>query len=278
VSALPAPADELVLFAGNLPAAPFREFVAAAAGAGWDGVSVWPLMYQRALSREGLDPETMRKIVDDAGLRVAELDAFFGWLPAEPGADDGREWDRDRFFEVASILGAGTVVAAGRLNAVGLDLDRAVEGFADLCDAAAAHGLRISLEFVAFSTIPDAATGWSIIEGSGRANAGLVVDMGHLARSGGDEAALRAMPPERVYSVQLCDGPAEAPTDLLDEARWHRGDPGDGDFDVAGVLERLAADGVRTRVGPELYRPGWSERDPATVAADLMTSTRRALG
>jgi sugar phosphate isomerase/epimerase len=220
----------------------------------------------------------MRQIVDDAGLRVAELDAFFGWLPAEDGADGGREWDRDRFFEVAANLGAGTVVAAGRLNSAVLDLDRAVEGFADLCDAAAVHDLRISLEFVAFSTIPDATTAWSIIEASGRANAGLVVDMGHLVRSGGDEAALRRMPADRIYSVQLCDGPAAAPADLFDEARWHRADPGDGDFDVAGVLARLAADGVRARVGPELYRRGWSERDPAAVAADLMASTRRMLG
>ena len=268
-----------MLFAGSLPATPFRELVAAAAGAGWDGISVWPLTYQRALSREGLDPTAMRAIVDDAGIRVTELDAVFDWTPLPDGATPNpKEWDRHRFFEAAGVLGADTVVAAGRLGATTLDLDAAAESFAVLCDDAAEHGLRISIEFVAFSAIPDPATAWRIIEASRRDNSGLTVDICHLVRSGGDEGALRHLPPERVFTVQLADGPAEAPADLFDEAQWHRREPGDGEFDISGFLSRLAADGVRARVGPELYLADWSERDPALVAADLMASTQRALG
>lgn len=272
------PAAELVLFAGSLPATPFRDLVAAAAGAGWDGISVWPLMYQRAQSREGLDPATMRAIADAAGIRITELDACFDWLPLDAGQELGREWSRDKFFEAAEVLGADTVVAAARMNTTSIDLDAAVESFAALCDAAAAHGLRISIEFVAFSAIPDAATAWRIIEEADRPNAGIVVDVCHLVRSGGDETPLRSIPAERIFTVQLGDGPALAPADLLDEAQWHRLEPGDGEFDVAGILSRLAVDGVRARVGPELYLAGWSERDPQLVAADLMASTRRALG
>jgi sugar phosphate isomerase/epimerase len=278
VTDLPAPASELDLYAGCLPATPFRSFVAAAEDAGFDGISVWPLMYRRAQSREGLEPATMRAIVLDAGLHVTELDACFDWIEPEEGTEPGREWARDQFFDAANQLGADTVVAAARMNSTHLDLDTAVEGFADLCDDAARHGLRISLEFVAFSAIPDAATAWRIIDAAGRDNAGLVVDIGHHVRSGGDESVLRRIPPERIYTVQLVDGPADAPTDLFDEAQWHRADPGEGDFDVAGVLQRLAADGVRARIGPEIYRAGWSERDPMVVATDLMASCRRVLG
>jgi len=77
--------------------------------------------------------------------------------------------------------------------------------------------------------------------------------------------------------VQLGDGPARPPDDLYDEARWHRADPGDGDFELAARLAAMAAAGVRARVGPELYRSGWSERDPARVAADLRAATVRVL-
>ena len=75
------PATELVLCAGCLPATPFRELVAAAASAGFDAVTLWPLVVQRARSREGLDLATMRALVDDAGLHVTELDAVTDWLP-----------------------------------------------------------------------------------------------------------------------------------------------------------------------------------------------------
>jgi hypothetical protein len=39
----------------------------------------------------------------------------------------------------------------------------------------------------------------------------------------------------------------------------------------------LADMGIRTRVGPELYQSGWSERSPRLVAHDLATATRAVL-
>lgn len=275
------PASELVLYAGCLPAAPFGEFVAAAASAGFDAISMWPLMYRRAQSREGLEPATMRGMVVDAGLHVTDLDACGDWLPSSADADDRPAifrsvWKRDQFFDAAAALGADCIVAV-HLTGGEVDHGVAVDGFASLCDDAAKHGLRVALEFMPFSGIPDAAAAWSIVAEADRSNGGLVVDVCHVMRSGGDETVLRQIPPDRIFSVQLGDGPAQAPADLVDEAMYHRADPGAGDFDVAGFLARLASDGVRTRVGPELYRSGWSERDPSQVAADLMATTQRVL-
>jgi sugar phosphate isomerase/epimerase len=275
------PATELVLYAGCLPATPFRDFVGAAAGAGFDAISMWPLMYRRAESREGLDPATMRGMVVDAGLHVTDIDSCADWLPPPSGGTDAPTpfrsvWKRPQFFDAAAALGADCIVAV-HLTGGEVEHGVAVAGFASLCDDAAKHGLRVALEFMPFSGIPDLASAWSIVDEAGRRNGGLVVDVCHLVRSGGDETALRQVPPDRIFSVQLGDGPAQPPTDLVDEAMYHRADPGDGDFDVAGFLARLAHDGVRTRVGPELYRAGWSERDPSLVALDLMAATQRVL-
>src|SRR4051794_16402371 len=100
----PPPATDLVLFAGSMPATPYRELVEAAASAGFDALSLWPLMYRRAQSREGLDPRTMRSIADDAGIRVTDLDPCGDWVPVDPGAPAGEgifrvDWGRADFFD-----------------------------------------------------------------------------------------------------------------------------------------------------------------------------------
>jgi sugar phosphate isomerase/epimerase len=276
-----APASELVLFAGSLPATPYRDFVGAAASAGFDAVSLWPLMYRRAQSREGLDPATMRAIADDAGIRVTDLDPCGDWLPADPDApSEGifrADWGREQFFEAAAVLGSDTIVAV-HLTGGRVEHAAAVDGFGTLCDDAAAHGLRVALEFMPFSGIPDLASGWSIVREADRPNGGLVLDVAHFVRSGRGDDLLASIPPERVYSVQLADGPAESPGDLVDEAMYHRRPPGEGDFGVAALLATLAARGVRARVGPELYQRSWGDSTAAEVAAALMAATRAVLG
>lgn len=277
------PAAALVLYAGCLPATPFAAYVDVARSAGFDAVSIWPLVYRRATTREGLDGMTMRRLVEDAGLRVTDVDGCGDWLPTP--ADDSNSdvptifrsiWTRDNFFEAAEAVGATTVVAV----ALRPDLprhDHAVEGFAQLCDDAAERGLRVALEFMPFSGVPDLASAWAIVCDADRHNAGLVIDTGHLTRSGWDAAVLQSIPPKRIFGVQLVDGPAAAPDDLRDEAMYGRLLPGEGDFDVAALLAVLGEMGVRADVGPELWQRTWSERPPAEVAADLFRACRAVL-
>jgi sugar phosphate isomerase/epimerase len=275
------PASTVVLFAGCLPATGFRDYVDAASTAGFDAISIWPLVYRRAQSREGLDPPTMRRLVEDAGLRVTDVDACGDWLPPATSSDDlppmfRSIWSRFDFFDAAEAMGAGTVVAAALTPDVPTH-DAAVAGFARLCDDAAERGLRVALEFMPFSGIPDLETAWSIVRDADRPNAGLVIDVGHFTRSGCGEESLRSVPPERVFSVQLSDGPAEPPDDLRAEAMFGRLLPGEGQFRIAAILDLLADMGVRADVGPELWQRGWSERPPAVVAADLLEACRRVL-
>jgi sugar phosphate isomerase/epimerase len=236
-------------------------------------------MYRRAQSRESLDPPTMRRVLDDAGMRVAAIEACGDWLPDTD--DDGRAgpfrsvWRRDQFFDVAHALGAPCVVAA-HLGRGAVDRVAAVDSFGQLCRDAADHELRIALEFMPFSGVPDADTAWHIIADSECDNAGLVLDSSHLHRSGG-LATLAAVPLDRIDVVQLADGKSDPPTDLVDEAMFHRAVPGEGAFDLAALLARLDAAGLRSSVGPEVYRSGWSDRDPGVVAAELFSATKRVL-
>jgi sugar phosphate isomerase/epimerase len=280
-------ASELVLYAGCIPAAPFPDFVAAAASAGFDAVSIWPVIYRRAMSREGLDPITMRRILDDSGVRITDVDPCGDWLPAQAEVDDlpaifRSVWTRRDFFEAASALGADTVVAVDLASgAAGLDeagYETAVEGFGRLCDDAAEHGLQVALEFMPFSRIRNLASGWRVVADASRSNGGLILDTCHLARGGWDQPLLATIPAHRIFAVQLSDGPAQMPDDLREESMYHRLEPGTGDFNVGSILTTLASIGVSTRVGPELYQRPWSDRPPAQVAQDLAASTRAILG
>jgi len=275
-------ASDLVLYAACMPAAPFRDYVSAAAGAGFDAVTIWPLMYRRALSREGLTAADMKQLVADAGLKFLDLDPIGSWLPNPDSGDDTSPgfrsvWTRQEFFDCAEALGLESLVAV-HLGSGEVEPEVAIEGFAELCDDAAEHGLKVGLEFMPFSGIPDLDAALHIVETADRANGGYVFDLWHLHRSGGGRADLARLPLERVFCVQFSDGPVDAPADLLDEAMWNRLEPGTGSFDLAGDLRALAEAGLSTRVGPEAFRKGFSERDPHLVAKDLMAATRNVLG
>ena len=76
-----------------------------------------------------------------------------------------------------------------------LPLDAVTERFAGICDRAAEHGVRIGIEFLPFSEIPDAATAWQIVRDADRPNGGLDVDSWHHFRGAADLGQLLAIPP-----------------------------------------------------------------------------------
>jgi sugar phosphate isomerase/epimerase len=139
--------------------------------------------------------------------------------------------------------------------------------------------MRPELEFMPFSGVPDLAAAMRIVRAAERPNSGVLFDVCHFVRSGGLIGDIDAAAAARIVSIQLGDGPRKAPADLRDEAMFHRISPGEGEFEVAGLVAALVGAGAedRTRIGPEIYRRGWSESDPSVVAADLMKATRSVL-
>jgi sugar phosphate isomerase/epimerase len=265
---------DVTLMAGCLPRTPFREQVAAAASAGFTAITSWPNVWRHARKRDGLTLADMRVLLDDHGLMLTDVELVADWVPAADAGPFARGTSREEAFEVATALGASTLCTSHAVDG-DLVLDRDAESFARLCDDAAEHGLRVALEFVPFTGIPDLATAARVIDRAGRPNAGLVVDVWHLARSGGTPDGLRRVRPEAVFTVQLADGPAAAPLDLVDDAMFHRLPPGTGELPLVDSLAVLAGAGVQAPVGPEVYRAG---RPAKEVAAELYAATVDVLG
>ena len=75
-------------------------------------------------------------------------------------------------------------------------------------------------------------------------NGGVLIDNLHLSRSGSSIEEVRAMPTELFPYLQICDAPAERPTDfggLLDEALNGRLCPGEGSLPIAELLRAVPA-------------------------------------
>jgi sugar phosphate isomerase/epimerase len=219
----------------------------------------------------------MRRLVDDHGIAVTDVEAVGDWLGPPP--DDQPRflhhvYPLATYLDVAAELGARTVVAVHFGAPAPLDL--AAERFAALCDAAATRDLRVALEFPAFATIADVSTAWDVARVADRPNAGILVDLWHHRRGGNDDDALRAVDGSRVYSVQLSDAAAD-PTGPLLEDVTHRFLPGDGDLGVVDHLRALDDIGVRAPVGVELFDEALLARGPTAAARCLADSLRRVV-
>jgi sugar phosphate isomerase/epimerase len=190
--------------------------------------AAYPLMKDKAMMRE----TTARLVATGVGVLDIE---FFRLAP---------ETDVASFLpalEAGAELGARHVIAA----AYDPDRSRLIERFAALCDLAAPRGLRVVLEFFPWTDAPNLSEAAAVVEAAGRANAGVLVDTLHFARSGSTLEQLAALPASRLPFMHLCDAPAEKPDTidgLIFTARVERLLPGDGGIDIAAIMRRMPPD------------------------------------
>ncbi len=268
--------DDLVLSHFSLGRfLPFEERVRAANDAGFRGIGFYVGDYQR-LRHEGRTDADLRSILDDAGLRLVEIEALRGWSADGHGRSSYRALE-DAVFALNDALGpAETVQVIGPFDG---DLDDAAAAFAGVCDRAAAHGLAAAIEFLPeMSNIPDAATAMDIVRRAGRDNGGLCVDVWHHYRGANDEAMLRAIPPGRIFTVQFNDGPRRrVDTDYYTDCTRFRLPPGEGDFDLVRFLQLLDGMGVRRPLSVEVLSSALQQQPPGAVARRLASQTRKVV-
>jgi sugar phosphate isomerase/epimerase len=276
--------DDLVLCAGTLPrGVPFAERLHAASAAGYAWVSLWGRDYAAACA-EGLTDADMRSMLDDHGLRVAEIDPAWWWLPGAADINLPPEFDTEEVFRFGEddLFAVADALGARSLNAVDVfggswTIDDAGEAFAGLCNRAAEHGLLVHIEWLPWSRIPDLETALRIVELAGCPNGGLNVDAWHLVRAGVTVEELRTVPGERILGVQLDDGPLEAEADLIDATLHHRLLPGEGEFDLTGIVGALVDSGTTAPLGIEVFSDDLHRFGPDEAARKASEATRSLL-
>lgn len=218
-----------------------------------------------------------RQLLAELALEVRVIEAITGWTN---GVDPASE-ETAATSDFASAVGADTLMAA--TIAPDLDLKRATDGFAAACRVAHDNNLRVALEFIPGTAIPDLKTAWRIVRDSGADNAGVVVDVLHWHHQPGgpDIDLLRGIPPERIHYVQLCDSPdvgTPAGEQYLPFAMSARALPGEGVADIDGLLTALDDMGADPFFALEVFNSELAASGAENMARRLRRSVGRLTG
>jgi sugar phosphate isomerase/epimerase len=195
----------LALHTWSLDTTALPDAIAAARGAGWDGVELRRLDWTRA-REAGHDAGWIAATVRAAGLPVACVGVEPGWMWADGG-------ERARLLAVfdeqcarAAALGCDTVMSP--VDKTRGDPARAAASVREVGDIAARHGVRLAVEFNSQAEQINALDPMrEILAKAGHARCGLLLDTYHIERAGVRLRALEDVAPAEIVYVQYSDVP-----------------------------------------------------------------------
>jgi len=206
---------------------------AARAGFAWCGLRIVPvedeplvdLVHDTAARRD------LARRMSDQGVGLLDVEAV--WLrPPTVVAD------------LAPALAAAAELGASEVLSVGADPEttRQIDRLGELSGLAREHGLRVALEPITYSAVPDLATALQVAEATGDPDVAVLIDSLQLFRAGTTLVEVARLPRARLRYLQLSDAVLPAPSTvaaLRDEARGDRRIPGEGDLDLVGLVAAL---------------------------------------
>lgn len=256
-------------------------FIDVAERAGFRRITVRPFAFAQALDA-GWTETTLQRRLAEAGIAVTMIDALTHALPGTMQAAELDPAARARLppdlmdppdeamcFRTATALGASIVNMTHYLGST-LPVEVLADALAGVCRRAASDGLRICLEFFPDSGLPDLPFAQSVVEACGEPNAGVLLDVFHLDRSGGSVDDVRRLPPGAIAGIQLSDRTRPAPG-AQHVPMTGRLLPGDGELPlrelVAAALENSPAATLDVEVLNDELRNLPSDEAAARLAA-----------
>lgn len=249
----------LVLAAGSMLDQTPSVMIDAAADAGFDGVGL-------RLSSPGGEPhgvadiEATRRHARDRGVVIHDVEVH----------RIGTDTDPAGIVERAAAIGAGALLVVSDAT----DRSLTVDGVGELVAIARSYGVRIGLEYMAWT---DPATPSAAVSIASDTGCEIVVDLLHHVRVGAGARALDEIVRSGSLGwVQICDGPMDAPEDddLIREARHGRLLPGDG---ALPMRELLAIVPAGTTISVEVQSDVLQRTPPAERARLLHDAARSVI-
>ena len=256
--------------------ASFEQDVEGYADAGCRAVEVWFTKLEQFLEGRSLDD--CRRLLASRSVELVAAAMQGGLLgPAGPQREAAEAHFQKR-LDLCRELGIGCVVVAADLygELSGDDLAAALGRLAQIARWAADRGVRVALEFQARAAFPnnlESTAAW--IAHAGEANLGICLDVFQFMAGPSKLADLDHLTGGNLFHVQLSDV-SGVPRELATDA--DRILPGDGDFPLGPVLERLRTIGYEGGVSLELMNPSIWQVAPVQVAEVGMTALRKTVG
>lgn len=246
-------------------------FVSVAAEAGYQGISVRliPVRSQPEIpmfGNSGLLAETIERL-DATGVYVNDIEVLQLAEKLDVSA-------LERVLETSARLRARNLIAL--VNDP--EEARAADNLARVAQLSASYGLRTCLECIAYTAVKTLDQGLRVIEQTGDAGIGLVIDPLHIDRAGGGPADVQRLPPGRIACVQLCDaGPRPDLNDidaLILESVVDRRVPGTGMLPLREFMAILPPD---VPVELEVPAKGFAGVMPDLAVASTMLQAAREI-
>ncbi len=250
-----------VSISGNL-----REKLEAISSAGFDGIEIFE---QDFIADEG-SPRDVGRMIRDMGLEIELFQPFrdFEGLPGGPLRT--KAFDRaERKFDLMGELGTDLVLFCSSVHPKALGgIDRAADDFRELGDRAAARGIRVGYEALAWGQhVNDHRDAWEIVRRADHPNIGLILDSFHTLGRNIDPETIRRIHGDKIFFVQLADAPA-IEMDLLYWSRHFRNMPGEGDLPVTEFMRAVMATGYSGPISLEIFNDQFRGGSPKSVAND----------
>ena len=241
------------------------EKLAAVAAAGFGGIE----LFEPDLIASPLRPPEVRRRLEDLGLAL-ELYQPLRDIEAVRPEQFLRNLGRARAkLDLTRRLGAPMVLVCSNVSPGAVnDDDLAAEQLCAVADEAQARGLKVAYEALAWGTwVNDYAHAWRVVRQADHPALGLCLDSFHILARGSGLEEVAAIPPDKLFMLQLAD----APRLRMDELQWSRHFrcfPGQGGFDLVTFASRVLATGYAGPLSLEIFNDVFRQSDPFRTAVD----------
>ena len=232
---------------------PFEVDIPAYSAAGWFAVEIWITKLEAYLASNTL--ADAQALLNEHDIKAVAASGQGGLLLSK-GLERQAHWDlfQARLGTLAELKIPRLVVAADFGTEVAPDdYGRAIESLAQAAELAAGAGVTIALEFQRSSRLcASLDTAVALVSQAGAANLGVCLDLFHYYTGPSKFEDLGYLTPQNLAWVQLCD--------LVGVPREIAGDsdrvlPGDGEFQIAPILDHLATIGYEGYLSLEVLNP-----------------------
>lgn len=255
---------------------PFEKDIEDYAAGACRAVELWLGKLERYLESHSTDD--VRRLLAEHDM-AAPVASFQGGLLASQGDARREHWAHfERRLALLRSLGVGTLVVACDVAGplAQQDLDRVRASLSLAAEKAGERDLRLALEFQSSATLGNnLQTAAALVAETGSPDLGVCLDVFHYYLGPSKPEDLAYLSRENLFHVQLSDL-SGTPRELA--ADGDRILPGDGDFQLAPIIDALRALGYERYVSLELMNPQiW--RVPARQFSEVgMTALRKVLG
>jgi len=237
--------------AGGFSPLSFPERVEACAKAGYKGIGLHVRDY-RALRDQGNSDDDLRMVLRDNGMIHVEVEFLLNWFADGPAGEQSRR-DEDTLYHMANTFGAGVMFTGGDLaEGNAMPFEELISRFAELAERAASAGVRIGVEPCAWTNVATLEDAVRLVRECGANNAGLFLDVWHLARRSLDYERLREVEPALIFGVQLDDVAPEMQGTMAEDCLNNRLLPGHGEADTVRFAQVLLEIGVSCPISVEV--------------------------